>query len=511
MSKARNTSITTILTTLNHEIRTPLAAMENYCQLLSHTSLSAAQQHYVDMLEKSSQYLQQLSHDLMQAQPTKTKKSSYPVSLQQCTNDCITMLAPLAAEKHIQLQIFFPADTPVPLLICSDPMKLQRILLNLLGNAIKFSTATPISLHVNYIERAKNKIKITISIIDQGQGIAKPTLEKLQKLFSSSSQTKINLKQQHGIGLKLCHNLAKQIGGKISFNTKINQGSTFELTWLTSRVDAFSFPSLATDNLPTQLLLQQTKQNSDPLLRLLLVEDSPIYASILQNFLSSMNCHIEWVTHAEAALNNTNHHLYDAIIIDLQLPDKNGYDLIKSIKQTSPYNKTTSLIAISAVITNKDIAKLKKIGCDLILEKPLTQEQLCAFIQKKLTTPNLINWQLCLKKLGHSSPQTTKLLAELMNDLLLSLKNLFKEQRKKNYAQMAIIVHQLQGSSAFYGLPPLKQVTAALAKILTRYQKNKKIISASDEQSLTQLLNETASIIQQITQEYELFVRNQLS
>lgn len=494
MPKQRFDTITALL---NHEIRTPLANLQNYCQLLTKTSLSLQQQGYVQVMETSVQYLLQLTHRLLTTEFI-SKETKHSVNVAACIQESITIIAPAAEKKGISINFNYIEKHPI--LILSDPVKLTQILLNLLENAIKSSAHGKINIEINMQASSAELLDINIKIQDTGCGIDKDMRKKLQTLFAKPHKVSIPTKHQHGIGLRLCHNLMQDLGGKITFNSVKNKGSVFCCSWqATKAATTYNTKPLS----PTNLKIAETRalyqQENPSVSRLLIVEDNLYSLNVIQNLLASLPLHIQIATTGEEAIQRANTQLFDLILIDYHLPEKTGLATIKSIRKSSPLNKTTPILAMSAAFSAKETTALIKAGCQFIIEKPFTTEQLNTLIQR-FTLKNqifLVDWEKCVQKLGGKTPTVLNLFDNLIADLPRTLQCLQHALQQKNYVLMYETAHKLHGAAAFYGIQPLQENIKQLEKTLSATKKN--------PTAITESLEKLNHLIKSIVEEYRIF------
>ena len=358
------------LATMSHEIRTPMNGVIGTLELLRSTSLDTKQLRYAQIARSSANALLGLINNILDFSKIEAGKMTLDVQgfdLEALVEDVIGMFSQQAGEKKIELINHMYSD--VPLLLRGDPDRIRQILMNLLGNAIKFTDKGEVLLQVKAEEETDEYIVVRISIRDTGIGISQDKIDLLFELFTQADSSTTRKYGGSGLGLAICKHLVEMMGGKIGVESKPEKGSTF---WFTAKLDK-------------QQGFQRTPSkdrifNSLQRLRVMVVDDNETNREVLREQLESWGCVVQTTTDGESALETLepvkeNAKEFDIAILDMHMPGMDGVELAKKIKSI-PEHEDISLILLSSVDEQQDPKELRRLGFEFCLHKPVLQSQL---------------------------------------------------------------------------------------------------------------------------------------
>lgn len=362
---AANQSRSSFLSTISHEIRTPLNGVIGMASLLENSIPSTEQKEYTQTIKISSQRLLKIINkilDYSNIESGKVELQSERFSLSQCVEEAININLPKALEKKLKLS--FNLQPNMPDLLLGDEGKLQQILINLIGNAIKFTQEG--NVHLNVEKRTKNNqyIEFQFSIKDTGIGIPQQDIAKLFSPFIQINSPKKGNFKGTGLGLAISKRLVELMNGQIWVESKEQEGTTFHFT-AHFEVLYQKNKNLAT---PQNIIINADIAGQNPL-RILLVEDDKINRLLAMRLLEKMGYHPLAVTNGQEAIDDLMNNEYDLIFMDVQMPVLDGLQTTKIIRKE--FDRQPIIIAMTANAMPEDKTLCEQAGMDDFLAKPI--------------------------------------------------------------------------------------------------------------------------------------------
>lgn len=355
------------LSTISHEIRTPLNAIVGIGNLLHKTSLDNLQKEYARILQLSSENLLELVNnllDLSKLDAQKVKLEERIFSLQDLLEVLIHSFKIKAAEKGIQLKTAFSEDLPDHL--AGDPVKLNQVLTNLLGNAIKFTRKGFVKLKVDIRELGEEKVVLNFAVQDTGIGIPRGKLNTIFKEFSQASYDVTLEYGGTGLGLTISQKLLQMHGSELKVESQEGKGSkfSFELEYkLSSKAPANK----------KRTRVSEALYRSEA--KVLVVDDNPTNLFIISQYLQEWNLDHTTVNSGPAAIEAVKEQQYEVVLMDLHMPKMNGYDTSTRIHELK-LEKSPVIIALSASGRGDVNLKMKRAGISVYVPKPFNPEEL---------------------------------------------------------------------------------------------------------------------------------------
>lgn len=368
------------VSTMSHEIRTPLNAVIGITHLLLDQDPKREQIKNLQTLQYSANNLLALINDILDFSKIESEKvelEEIEYNIQEMLSRLVAMLEFKATEKGIDL--VFEVDPVLPSNVKGDPIRLNQIITNLLSNAIKFTDIGGVVLSVHVVSQTNSHIQTKFVVTDTGIGIPP---EKLDHIFDSFAQASTNTSRQYGgtgLGLAISKKLVKMYGGTIAVESKVGKGSKFEVILMLKKVAA----GYVEDD---PVLIQPESTNMEGA-KVLLAEDNEVNQMVAIQFLKKKGIEVDVALNGVEALDKIRSKEYDLVLMDLQMPEMDGYEASRRIRAMSdPYFTEVPLIALTASTMSEVRKKVASSGMNDYISKPFSPEVLYQTLGKYLSS-----------------------------------------------------------------------------------------------------------------------------
>jgi len=385
-----NRSKSEFLSTMSHEVRTPLEAILGYNELLTDRSIEESERLEIhDRIRTNGQHLLQILNDILDLSKIEAGRlylERLPFSPMKLVEETVAFLNVRAEEKDVRIDLAITGQ--VPARIVSDPTRLRQILLNLLGNAIKF-TPSGKCIRVK-LEAVRSEDQLRFVVEDDGIGMTRQQLEKLFRPFEQDDSSTNRKFGGTGLGLSISKRLADILGGDLSVTSEFGVGACFTFSlplsevigsqWSIQSQPPSSGPSVRMPRPVTEsrMLVSESIDNA----KILLCEDNPDNQRVISFILKKAGWKIDLAENGQIALELVRNRSDDLILMDMQMPAMDGYETSRELRARGI---DLPVLAVTANAMSEDSGKCLEAGCDDYLSKPIDPTSLVRIVEKLMS------------------------------------------------------------------------------------------------------------------------------
>lgn len=382
-AESANRAKTEFLANISHEIRTPMTAILGYTDMLSRDELSdEKREEAINIINQNASQLMELIDEILDISKVEAGKFDFErekVSLSRLLNEIYSLINVRARDKGINLT--FENDGRIPEYIHTDPKRLKQILFNIIGNAIKFTDKGSVRLTISFYQK-RNKNFLRILVKDTGRGIDRKHLKRLFRPFEQEDSSVSREFGGTGLGLVLSKGLARGLGGDVRIvETEVGRGTTFEIT-----IDTGEPQTGLVSNFSTNIEEREPAISIESALkgaRILVVDDAKENARLFKIYLEKADAEVDVANEGQEAIELAKEKTFDVILLDLQMPGKDGFQVIKELREQS-FSKP--ILALTAHAMVEERVKTKEAGFDDHITKPVSPEDLVKVVRNYIST-----------------------------------------------------------------------------------------------------------------------------
>jgi PAS domain S-box-containing protein len=500
------------LANMSHEIRTPMNGIIGMTELLSNTPLTSEQHNYLHMVQDSAASLLHLLNDFLDFSKIEAGKmflETIDFSLRETVGQTVKTLAAAADQKGLELACHI--DPELEDNLAGDPGRLRQIIVNLVGNAIKFTESGEVIISVTRDSPTESPTTLHFTIRDTGIGISPENQAGIFDQFAQADSSTTRRYGGTGLGLTISNQLVSMMQGRMWLESKVGTGTTFHFT-AKFGIGTSETPSPATNSeavlriinksaRPVPTLTMERQRAHDRKLRILLVEDGAINQRVATGLLESWGHDIKLAVNGKAAIDMFATDVFDMVLMDIQMPEMDGYEATAIIREQED-GSHTPIIAMTAAAMSDDRQRCLEAGMDDYVAKPIASDELYAIIEKYASsafpsTARRVSQQerqgkhttsadsneahIDLRKaesriVGGSSAmkEVAELLIEELPKMLEAVESSVQTADAKS---LRLTAHTLKGSAEIFGASEV----AAIARVLERMGKESKLEGAEAE------------------------------
>lgn len=502
---------TEFIQNMQHDIRTPASGIWGMLNYLEETEQDLERKELLTLTCDSAKCLLDICNELIEFD--EINRHEFPeisrkIDLRQLVENVIALNQAAAFQKKLILQS--SVDQNLPHLLGGDTYRVSRILINLIGNAIKFTHTGSVSIHAELESTTEKKILVLFKIQDTGIGIQQEKQDYIFEKFVRLNPSNRGQYKGSGLGLQIVKQFTQELGGKVTLDSELGKGTTFYITLPFEKLMSNSSEqpnmepaitlsyetAISMEKQPTNNAFIEPEKSNNDLIKVLLIEDDPLARMAGLITLQSAGCHVNVADTVQRALEVLSSIQFQLIVSDLGLPDGSGNDIIRAIKQNpQSLNYQTPFFALTAHSDSKKRDEAKKAGFLMVMTKPLTQEHFKSLIDlyihnqanrlkaEEAPAPgelSFIDMKLAEKRVGNNSQLAVELLDMLVASLPDNLAIIQSAYQNNDIQIIRDEFHKLYGGLCYCGTPRLSK---ALQKV------HEAVKTTADLTSLEDLFN----------------------
>ena len=450
------------LSNMSHEIRTPMNAIIGFTKVVLKTDLSAKQKEYLTAIKMSGDALIVLINDILDLAKVDAGKMTFeqtPFKMASSISAMLHLFEAKIMEKNLQLIKEY--DNKIPEVLVGDPVRLHQIILNLVSNAVKFTVKGEITVRVCLLDEDEEKANIEFAVTDTGIGISEDKIDRIFENFEQASSGTSRLYGGTGLGLAIVKQLVKAQGGNISVKSEIDKGSTFSFILSFQKTKGEAELETGIEEMDTEI------KN----IKVLVVEDMALNQLLMKTLLDDFGFERDIANNGKIAIEKLETKSYDIILMDLQMPEMNGFEATEYIR--NKMNSKIPIIALTADVTTVDLAKCKAAGMNDYIAKPVDERELynkiiglvkkpmpLIYREREIIKSNYSKKPKCtdLKYLIHRTKSDPSLMMEMISlyleqtpPLIAAMKQSLKD---KDWNLLHAAVHKIIPSFSIMGISP---------------------------------------------------------
>jgi len=475
-AEVANTAKSRFLANMSHEIRTPMTAILGYTDLLMDPKLGpSSRNNYLAVIQRSGKHLLGLINDILDLSKIEAGKLALdvrPCSVVSLLADVASVVRPRAEQQGVSLAVEYPGELPETIL--TDGARLRQAVVNLAGNAVKFTERGNVRIVASFLDEWRDgRPAVKIEVIDTGIGIREEVLSQLFQPFAQGDASVAQKFGGTGLGLVISRHIAELLGGELIATSVLGQGSRFTLT-----VPAGSLRDVKMLQRPAEVECDASNGGSElPVgslegLCILLAEDGFDNRELITTILRNCGAEVETAENGLLAVAKAEAAPFDVVLMDMNMPEMDGYEATRTLRDRG---YAGPILALTANGMSTDVALCKAAGCDEHLSKPIDRAQLlqtiATYAGKKTNgggeTAGPPEQSSALRDTGIVSefaddPEMAPILEGFVGRLAGQVEAMREAHAEGRHEELQRLAHKLKGAAGSYGYPSLTQACRVL-------------------------------------------------
>jgi signal transduction histidine kinase/CheY-like chemotaxis protein/HPt (histidine-containing phosphotransfer) domain-containing protein len=477
--KAEEASLakTAFLANMSHEIRTPMTAILGYSDLmLSPVQTMSDRVNCLQVVRRNARHLMDLINDILDISKIEAEKMTVekiPTDVARLVVDVVSMLRVRAIAKQLVVKVEFAGD--IPEVVHTDPLRFRQVLMNLTGNAIKFTEQGEVCVTMS-VQKLDAGSRIKVDVRDTGIGMSKTQIDRLFQPFVQADDSMTRKYGGSGLGLVISKRLAHYMGGDLTINSEIGRGSTFTLTVEGGSLDGAPMRHGLTESMLAVYAQPVSSEETVLRGRILLAEDGVDNQHLLTMHLTMAGAEVVVAPNGREAVERVKSEPFDLVLMDMQMPELDGYEATAQLRRLG---YKLPIIALTAHAMTGDRAKCLDAGCTDYLTKPIDREVLLRSVDGYLReldkkpsratpipastrTPEVPRPPVFEEELRPAGPDSANAamrhaVVGFVSRLPARVHSLLTLSASQDMEELRRLVHQLKGAGAGYGFPNITE------------------------------------------------------